>query len=76
MVKQHLLRAGEGGLGLLGGPRVQLVLVDEAQLLHKVLLADPAVDQLLQLFPVMRLWNRATRGQQKAAVVQRLQTWI
>lgn len=49
VVEQHLFRGGEDGLGLLRSAGVQLVFSDEAQLLHKVLLPNALLDQLLQL---------------------------
>ena len=49
VVEQHLLRRQEHRLRLLGRPRVQLVFGDEAELLHKVLLSNPLLDELLQL---------------------------
>lgn len=49
MVKQHVLRRGEGGLRFLSGARVQLVFGDEAELFNEVLFPDSLLNQLLQL---------------------------
>ena len=66
MVEQHLLRGGEDGLGLLGGARVQLMFGDEAQLLHKVLLPDALLNQLLKLLSAGR--GRGQAGGEGQAV--------
>lgn len=50
MVEEHLLGRREDGLRLLGCPRIQLVLGDEAQFFNKVLLSNSLLDELLQLF--------------------------
>ena len=49
VVKEHVLGRGEDRLGLLAGAGVQLMLGDEAQLLHEVLLPNALLNQLLQL---------------------------
>lgn len=63
MVKKHLLWRGEDRLRFLGGTRVQLVFGDKAQLLHKVLLPNAFLNQLLEFLSekwgrkeVNRLW--------------------
>lgn len=50
VVEEHLLWRWEDRLWLLGCPRIQLVFGDEAQLFHKVLLANALLNELLQLF--------------------------
>lgn len=47
VVKQHLLWRWKDGLRLLSGSRIQLMFGDETQLLHKVFLPDPLLNQLL-----------------------------
>lgn len=47
MIEQHLLWRREDGLRLLSRPRIQFMFGDEAQLLYKVFLSDPLLDELL-----------------------------